>query len=220
MLLSTEQLVHWKIISASKSDIAAIAATFHSKYLGLNASKCCYLFLSRRKSCSIPPPQLMFDGLPLKRVDSYKYLGIQITSDLMWSSHILNICNKTRLIGIMYRQFYEYSSSNTLLKLYTSFIRPNLEYVSITWDPHLKDITLLDVQKFALKVCTKLWDYNTLLPKSCLPSLQARHDQAKLYNLYNIINELTSSRMLQFFEDQYYACYKIISWPIICAHPK
>ena len=153
----------------------------------------------------------MLNGLPLKRVNSYKYLGVHITSDLMWSSHILNICNKTRrLIGIMYRRFYKYSSSNTLLKLYTSFIRPHLEYASVSWDPHLKkDITLLeDVQKFALKVCTKSWDqdYNTLLAKSCLPSLQTRRHQAKLCNLYNIINELTYFPNAPIFRrDQYYA---------------
>ena len=67
----------------------------------------------------------------------------------------------------MYRRFYKHSSSNTLLKLYTSYIRPHLEYAAISWDPYLKkDIALLeDVQKFALKVCTKSWDqdYSTLL---------------------------------------------------------
>ena len=52
-----------------QSDIAAVATTLHSKYLNLNAGKCCYLFLSRRKSCSVPPPQLMLNGLPLKRVN-------------------------------------------------------------------------------------------------------------------------------------------------------
>ena len=52
-------------------------------------------------------------------------------------------------------------------QLYTSFIRPHLEYACIAWDPFLKkDITALeDVQKFALRLCTKSWDqdYQTLL---------------------------------------------------------
>ena len=69
---------------------------------------------------SIHPPVLMLNDVPLKRVSSYKYLGVLITSDSMWSSHISNICNKTRrLVGLMYRKFYKHSSSETLLKLYS-----------------------------------------------------------------------------------------------------
>ena len=200
--LFADDIALYKTINAPEDyiglqeDITAVARCLHSKSLDLNASKCCYLFLSRKKTCSILPPPLMLNDVPLKCVTSYKYLGVLITSDLLWSSHISNICNKTRrLIGIMYRRFYKHSSSNTLLKLYTSFIRPHLEYAAISWDPYLKkDIALLeDVQKFALKVCTKSWDqdYSTLLAKSHLPSLETRRHQAKLCNLYNIMNELT-----------------------------
>ena len=46
-----------------------------------------------------------------------------------------------------------------------------------------KDIPLLeDVQIFALKMCTKLWnqDYQSLLSMSHLPSLESRRQQPKL----------------------------------------
>ena len=147
-----------------------------SKYLNLNSGKCCYILLSRKRTHSISLPTLMLNGAHLARVTSYKYLGVLITSNLMWSSHVSNICNKTRrLIGILYRRFYKHSSPNTLLRLYTSFIRPHLEYAAAAWDPFLKkDIALLeDVQKFALRVCTKSWDtsYSDLLLTSHLPSL-------------------------------------------------
>ncbi len=50
------------------------------------------------------------------------YLGVLITSDSMWSSHnISNICNKTRrLVGLMYRKFYKYSSPETLIAIHLS----------------------------------------------------------------------------------------------------
>ena len=45
----------------------------------------------------------MLNGCQMNRIQSYKYLGVQITSDLMWSDHIVKICNKTKkLIGILY----------------------------------------------------------------------------------------------------------------------
>ena len=115
----------------------------------------------------------------------------------MWSIHIATICSKTRrLIGLLYRRFYKYSSPNTLLKLYVSFIRPHLEYASAAWDPFLKkDIDLIeDVQKLALKVCLKSWNAsysNDLLKQSNLPSLRARRHDTKLCHLYKIVNNVT-----------------------------
>ena len=114
----------------------------------------------------------------------------------MWSSHITTICNRTRrLIGIFYRRFYKHSSSVTMLRLYSSFIRPHLEYATAAWDPFLKkDIELIEnVQKFALRVCTKSWDtnYSNLLETSHLPSLQSRRLHMKLCNLFKIISGLT-----------------------------
>ena len=155
-----------------------------------------YLFLSRKKLHSFPPPCLSLNGSQLNHVQSYKYLGVQITSDLMWSDHIVKICNKTRkLIGILYRSFYKHSSSSTMLKLYSSFIRPHLEYATAVWDPFLKrDIELLEgVQKFGLKVCTKSWNcsYEELLQQASLLTLQTRRQYAKLCQLYKIINGTT-----------------------------
>ena len=135
----------------------------------------------------------MLNGKSLKRVYEYKYLGVLIASDLMWSSQITNICNKTRrLVGVLYRRFYKHSSTDT--PELVCFVRPHLEYTGIAWDPYLnKDIAAIeDVQKFALRVCTKSWNsnYDQLLSQSQLPSLEARRRQAKLCNLYNITNEL------------------------------
>ena len=114
----------------------------------------------------------------------------------MWSSHITAICSKTRrLVGMFYRRFYKHSSEETLLKLYSSFVRPHLEYAASAWDPNLKkDVTLLEeVQKFALKVCTKHWDlnYDELLSLSHLPTLQSRRQTSKLCLLYKIVNNKT-----------------------------
>ena len=150
-----------------QDDIRSVSCCLGSKYLDLNASKCCYLLLSRKRNHSILPPILILNDAPLKRVNSYKYLGILISSDLMWSSHISSICSKTRrLTGMLYRQFYKHSSPNTMLKLYTSYIRPHLEYACTAWDPFLKkDVNVLeDVQEFALRVCTKSWDLILMMP--------------------------------------------------------
>ena len=106
------------------------------------------------------------------------------------------MCNKTRkLIGLFYRTFYKHSSSETMLKLYSTFIRPHLEYAAAAWDPFLKkDIDLLeDVQTFALKVCIKSWNrnYEELLSMTHLSTLQSRRQKFKLCHIFNIINDFT-----------------------------
>ena len=129
------------------------------------------MLISRKRIHTLAPPSLKVDGIPLTQAMEYKYLGVTIASDISWSAHITNVCNKTRkIIEIFYRRFYRHSSSSTLLKLYLSHIRPHLEYCSAVWNPHHEgDIIKLEkVQKYALRVCMKYWNtsYEDLLETS------------------------------------------------------
>ena len=122
------------------------------------------------------PQQLYLQGTPLDKVSKYKYLGATFTTDLNWSEHIHSISMKSKkLLGLLYRQFYKYSSNKALLTLYMSLIRPHLEYASPVWNPYrVKDIKLLEsVQKMALKICTKCWSesYENNLASLSLPTL-------------------------------------------------
>ena len=150
-----------------------------------------------KKANSLPPPLLILNGTVLSQVSSYKYLGVTFTSNLSWTPHITNCCNKTRrLIGLLYRRFYQHTNPSSLLKLYRSFFRSHLEYASIVWNPHLKgEIDALEkVQKFALWVCLKSWDsglWRTSTAK--LLSLQERRVHASLCHLYKGLTDFTDS---------------------------
>ena len=88
-----------------------------------------------------------------------RYLEVLIIADLRWSDHVTTIYAKARKqLGFIYRKFYGHASRNTLKTLYTTFVRPRLEYAVPVWDPHLKDILALEsVQRLATKICTKAW---------------------------------------------------------------
>jgi len=88
-------------------------------YLTLNPSKCKYMTVSRkRKQTNIPP--IFLEGSPLERVDTFKYLGVILSSDLSWTPHVESVCTKAKkLLGLLYRRFYNSAASATLLKLYT-----------------------------------------------------------------------------------------------------
>ena len=115
----------------------------------------------------------------------------------------------------LYRRFYQNSSSNTLLKLYQSFIRPHLEYSAVVWNPHLKrDIEALEkIQKYALRVCFKSWDsnYEDLLSMASLPSLRERCMQASLCHLFKIINGLTDFPGAPVTKRQFHYCSRTLS---------
>ena len=179
-----------------QSDITAISTWVAGNHLQLNSNKCCFMLISRKRFRSIPPPTLYIDSnTALTQVKSVKYLGIQLTCDLSWSSHITTICSKTRrLVGLLYRQFH-LCAPETALRLYKTFIRPHLEYASVVWDPYLaKDIQSLEqTQKFALRMCFRDWScpYQELLVQAETPSLAERRERAKLCHLYKIVHGLT-----------------------------
>ena len=99
---------------------------------------------------------------------------------------------------MLYRQFYQYTSTPILLHLYKTQIRPHLEFASVVWDLYLtrlaKDIQLLEgVKKFAAKVISKNWDmeYLEMLYMLDLPELAIRRKISKLTFLFKIVNQLT-----------------------------
>ena len=176
-------------------DITSLCSWISTNYLTLNLANCCYMVFSKKHQLTLPDSELHIgDSHALVRVSHYKYLGLNFSADLSWSHHIDLICRKTRkLIGMLYRNFYQFSSPSVMAKLYKPLIRPHLEYACTIWDPHLrKDIQALEnVQKFALRVCSKSWssDYATLLDTLSIPTLSDRRDTLKLCLLFNILTD-------------------------------
>ena len=180
-----------------QADITAITVWIENdNHLKLNVDKCCLMLVSREHTLSLTPPPLFIHGdSQLQQVNSVKYLGLLLTSDLTWSQHINNICSKTRkLTGLFYRRFH-HCHPQLMLRLYKSLVRPHLEYASQVWDPHLnRDVDSLEnVQKFALRVCQKSWSapYHELLNSTNVHKLSTRRKNAKLCQLYKIIYGLT-----------------------------
>ena len=47
------------------------------------------------------------EGTVLENVESIKYLGVILTSDLKWNSHIRNVCSKAnRTVGFLGRSLF------------------------------------------------------------------------------------------------------------------
>ena len=155
------------------------------------------MFISRKCLHSNPSSPVVGDTV-LTRVDTVKYLGVIISSDMSWSPHIKYIPRLESSLGYSTYVSILICTPSTLVTLYSSFIRPHLEYASAVWDPYLcKDIDLLDkTQTFALRVCLKNWSLSSdiLHSQLNLPSLADRRRISKLCHLYKIVKNLEDFR--------------------------
>ena len=191
-ILLYRRIQHQEDYLLLQQDIATLELWLQQKYLQLNVAKCKYMVLTRKHHPIDPSHPLAIQGAPIERAFEFKYLGVCLTHNLSWKSHILQISKKARKqAGIIYRTFYKYSNPDCLKQLYLSFVRPHLEYATPVWDPYCSShVDILEkVQKFALHISYKAWkeQYASLLERSGLQPLAIRRKLLKLCYLYHLI---------------------------------
>ena len=100
-------------------------------------------------------------GHTLEAVDSVKYLGVTISEDLQWKTHIDNITAKaSRTVRFLRCNLYN-CTKEVHEATYFTLIRPTLENASAVWDPfRTTDINRLEqVQRSSARfVHWNYWD--------------------------------------------------------------
>ena len=75
------------------------------------------------------------EGTDLENVESIKYLGVTITSDLRWNTHVNNVCTKAkRTLGFLRRNLKS-CPQEVKEAAYKGLVPPVLDYGSSVWDP-------------------------------------------------------------------------------------
>ena len=94
----------------------------------------CNIMQVTRKGTNKIETSYTLEGTVLENVDSIKYLGVTITHDLRWNTHISNMCTKaSRTLGFLRRSLYQ--CQDVKESAYRGLVRPILEYGSCVWDP-------------------------------------------------------------------------------------
>ena len=76
---------------------------------------------------------ILFNNIPVKKVDEYKHLGIILDSKLPFSSNIKSAISKTRRgIGLL-KYLSQYSSRHTLNDSYKLDVRLHLDYGDVIY---------------------------------------------------------------------------------------
>ena len=89
------------------------------------------------------------------------YLGVTITNDLKWNTHINNICTKAnRTLGFLRRNLFS-CPQDVKEAAYKGLVRPVLKYGSSVWDPHTKCLQeeLQKVQNLAARFVTRNYTF-------------------------------------------------------------
>ena len=104
-----------------------------------NATKCYLVTIYRSKNPLTF--DYTFDNHNLEKVTANPYLGITISDNLKWNTHINKISNKASSILGFIRRNLRHCTSNRKQKAYISLVRSVMDYFCVVWDPYLrKDI--------------------------------------------------------------------------------
>lgn len=112
-----------------QSDLNAVSSWSSKWLLPLNSSKSTVLHLGKFN----PHRPYTIGSNPLTVVSFQVDLGITITENLSWSAHITNICGRANKFLFLIRKAFLRMSPDTAKKLYTTYVRPILEYGGPVW---------------------------------------------------------------------------------------
>ena len=133
-------------------------------------------------------------GHILKSVKSAKYLGITLSSDLKWNTHINQTIGKANRSLSFIRRNLKINSKTVKERAYQSLVRPKLEYCCTVWDPYTTENNkaIEQVQRRAARyVCHRF--HNTSSVSEMIntldwPSLQERRLKTRLQMFHKVIN--------------------------------
>lgn len=154
---------------ALQSDLNAINRWCSDWQMTLNhtKTKC----MSFTHSSSRIPTSYFIGNNAVELTTTYKYLGINLQSDLTWHHHInLTLASANRTFGIMKHRLKQAPSH--LKKLaYTTLIRPKIEYACAIWDPS-QDYIIRNIESLQSRAARFI--FSDFSPYSSVTSLKIR----------------------------------------------
>ena len=144
-------------------------------------------------------PNLIFNNIPIQFVEAHKHLGMTLSNNGQWHSHIDNIIltSAAKIVGIMRKLKFTFTRI-TLNQIFFSYVLPVLEYSSVVWDGcSLQDSNALDkLQNEAARIVTgrtRSVSLENLYRECGWTSLAERRKQQKLIFMFKTMNGFVPS---------------------------
>ena len=133
----------------SKSDSEVLQSDLHKleKWestwsMEFNPDKCEVIRISNKRKPIMYPYKL--HGTELNSAETAKYLGVTISKDLNWKSHIENVSAKASNTLKFIKRNVQTNNQKLKETAYNTYVRPQLEYCAPVWHPWQ--------QKFSAKI--------------------------------------------------------------------
>jgi len=143
------------------------------------------------------------DNVPLQTTEAARDLGVKVQNDCDSSPHICEITKKAHGLLSQLKRAFSYRDSKVLPRIFTTFVRPTLEYAVQVWNPSkIGDVQALEkVQRRALRLVTDQghMPYETKLQALGLPTLEARRRRGDLLEVFKILNGFSFLKVDEFF---------------------
>lgn len=174
--------------------------------LPLNITKCNVMSFTNKLQPIIF--QYSVNGSVLSRPKTLRDLGVTYDQKLSFVDHISVITSDCfRALGFLIRNAKDFSNISTLQLLFSTFIRPRIEYASIIWCPaynnHIDNLE--KVQRKFLKYCYYKengiyppvgFPQSDILNRFSLDSLQERRIKSQIIFLHKLINNVVDCPQL------------------------
>ena len=179
-----------------QEDLNMLAAWEEKWMMKFHPDKCHVLSITRK----LHPVkhQYTLHGHILEAVDSAKYLGITITSDLRWKNHISQVCSKANKTLDFLKRNLNIASTTVKRNAYTSLVRPLVEFACTAWDPYhsTQSHRLEMVQRRAARYVTNRHhnrsSVSDMISHLNWKSLEERRKNARLAMLYKMTNNMVN----------------------------
>jgi hypothetical protein len=156
----------------------------------LNLSKCKVMHIGNNKIHQHHHYSFEFNDSSyiLSNTSSERDLGVTLQDNLKWDDHISTIVLKANNVLGRIKNSFQNWDARTFKILFTSYVRPILEYGSMAWNPHKKqDIKKIEaVQRRATKLVPTLRNksYGERLKELGLTSLEDRRLRGDLIQFF------------------------------------
>ena len=200
-LFADDTIVYKEISSPADSaalqqDLEALQRWEERWGMSFNPSKCNTINITRKDDPIVTVYTLKNE--PLENVKVASYLGVQISRDVSWHSHVAKITSKgNKSLGFVRRNI-RITSEATKTLAHQTLVRPSLEYASCVWAPHLKHLRegVEKVQRRAVRYVCGIFEQQAPITDTQTTlgwdTLEQRRLKAVVTMGYKIINDLVA----------------------------
>ena len=154
---------------------SSVTTAINNVLVALHASS---VIISFVKDPNLLDP-LTVNSLPLESINTTKLLGVHLSSDHKWSTHVEAVCAASKRLFALRSLKCSGVSPRDLRLVYSYFIRPVLEYACPVWHtslPRKLSDQLEQIQRRALRIIVPHLSYTNGLNELDLTTLEERRE--------------------------------------------